>query len=62
MLGCLNRVELDLLDTIGLYYCTWMIRLDYHDLLGMNHLDGYDRAGLPTAGLPETDKSWITWI
>ncbi len=34
-----------------------MIRLEYLDLLGMYYLDGYERAGLPTAGLPGTDKS-----
>jgi hypothetical protein len=26
-------------------------------LLGRNYLEGYDRTGLPTTGLPGTDKS-----
>jgi hypothetical protein len=34
-----------------------MVRLDNLDLLGRNYLEGYDRTGLPTAGLPGTDKS-----
>jgi hypothetical protein len=37
---------------------TWMIRQDYLDLLGMNY--PYDRAGLPTAGLPGTDKAGLS--
>jgi hypothetical protein len=36
-----------------------MIRLDNLDLLGMYYLDGYDRAGLPTAGLPGIYKNGL---